>query len=96
VLYAFKRGNVEAPANSELNWGSQKPTDKVTILGNREIELLLTLARQGFIEVTCRETAGGPHAESDDADLVLVPMVKSETEFALAAAHPRFRGTSLR
>jgi len=69
-----------------VSLAAAKPTDKVTILGNREIELLLTLARQGFIEVTCRETAGGPHAESDDADLVLVPMVKSETEFALAAA----------
>ena len=31
------------------------PTDKVTILGNREIELLALLLRQGFVEVTCRE-----------------------------------------
>src|SRR5277367_3638546 len=43
-----------------VSLAAAKPTDKVTILGNREIELLLTLARQGFIEVTCRETAGGP------------------------------------
>jgi len=63
-----------------------KHTDKVTILGNGEIEFLLALARQGFVEVTCRAAAGGPHGALEEADLVLVPMVKSEGELALAAA----------
>jgi hypothetical protein len=66
-----------------------KHSDKVTILGNREIELVLALARQGFVEVTCRGTAPGPHIASDAADFVVAPAVESETELALAAVEAK-------
>ena len=66
-----------------------KHSDKVTILGNQEIDLVLALARQGFLDVTCREAARGPHISTDAADIVLVPSVRSETELASAAAEAK-------
>jgi hypothetical protein len=70
-----------------------KPTDKVTILGQAEIELLLALSRMGFAEVTCRDVARGPHIASDPADIVVAPAVKGEAELERAVKEA---GRSLR
>lgn len=81
----------DAEATAELaermvTLAAARTSDKVTILGNGEIALVLALARQGFMAVTCREAARDPHAASDAADIVLAPMVKGETELVEAAA----------
>jgi hypothetical protein len=61
-----------------------KSTDKVTILGRGAIDLLLALAEQGFVAVSCRGIARGPHLPTDTADVVLAPAIASETELAAA------------
>lgn len=73
-------------ANSVL--ADAKLTDKVTILGHAEIDLLLALARKGFMDVSCRN-ANGPHVASDAADVVVAPAVANETELAAAATEAR-------
>jgi hypothetical protein len=63
-------------------------TDKVTILGNSEIDLLLALSKKGFLDVSCRN-ADGPHVACDAADVVVAPAVANEIELAAAAAEAR-------
>ena len=60
-------------------------TDKVTILGQAQIDLLLALAKKGFVDVSCRD-ARGPHVATDAADVVVAPAIASEAELAAAEA----------
>jgi hypothetical protein len=63
-------------------------TDKVTILGNTQIDLLLALAKKGFVDVSCRNVHG-PHIAADDADVMVAPAIANESELAVAAAEAR-------
>jgi hypothetical protein len=63
-------------------------TDKVTILGRAQIDLLLALAQKGFVDVSCRN-ADGPHVTADPADVVVAPAIASEAELVVAAAEAR-------
>jgi hypothetical protein len=57
-----------------------KPTDRVTIVGPEQIEMLIELAGRGFVEVTCCAAKGGPNAGEGPVDLVVAPAVHSEAE----------------
>jgi hypothetical protein len=57
-----------------------KPTDRVTIVGCEQIDILIEFAGRGFVEVTCRAAMGGPNAEEASADLVVAPAVHSQAE----------------
>jgi hypothetical protein len=57
-----------------------KPTDRVTIVGCEQIEMLIGLAERGFVEVTCCAAMGGPNAGEAPVDLVAAPAVHSEAE----------------
>jgi hypothetical protein len=73
---------------AESVFADARLTDKVTILGNTQIDLLLALAKKGFVDVSCRK-ADGPHVAGDAADVVVAPSIASETELAVAAAEAR-------
>ena len=61
-----------------------RPTDRVTILGDGEIDLLLALSQRGFAEVTCRKTESRCRAASGAADIVVAPHVRGEAELESA------------
>ena len=67
-------------ARDMIELAGAKPSDSVTVIGCYHIELLLELAAQGFRDVTCRRSAGGPAGE-EPTDIVVAPTI-SEKQFA--------------
>ena len=57
-----------------------KPTDRIIVAGCEHIEVLIALARCGFVEATCRTAVSGPSAGEASADLIIAPTVHSEAE----------------
>lgn len=64
-------------------------TEKITILGSGEIDLMLALARLGYADVTCRDVARTPHIPTEAADLVIAPSVKDDAELETAVAEAK-------
>jgi hypothetical protein len=62
------------------------PGDRVTILGDDEVELVSALANRGFAAVKCCGLASGPQISRNSADVVLAPTLKDDADFGTAAA----------
>lgn len=59
-----------------------KRSDRVMIVGCEHIELLIQLAHQGFVDVTCRAALAGPNAGEMPADIIVAPAVHREPKLA--------------
>lgn len=59
--------------------------EKITILGSGEIDLMLALARLGYVDVTCRNVSGVPHIAIEAADIVIAPSVEDGADLEAAA-----------
>jgi hypothetical protein len=51
-------------------------------VGCEHIELLIQLAQQGFVDVTCLDVTAGPNAGEMSADSIIAPAVDREPELA--------------
>lgn len=63
-----------------------KPTDRVTILGRGQIDLLVEFAHRRFRRVECHAAEGCHSAAEMKADLVVAPSVRDERELMLTAS----------
>lgn len=55
-------------------------TDKVLIAGADQLDFLVALIQRGFSQVACQSADCGPHASKGDADILIAPHVRSETD----------------
>src|SRR5215510_7808010 len=51
----------------------RKRTDRVILVGCEHIELLIELAHQGFVDVTCCTALAGPNAGEMSGDVIIAP-----------------------
>jgi hypothetical protein len=58
-----------------------KRTGRVVVVGCEHIELLIQLARHGFVDVTYSRMLAGPHAGETAVDIIIAPAADREPEF---------------
>jgi hypothetical protein len=66
-----------------------RPTDRVTVIGENEIDLLRALAKRGYVAVNCVGLSDTRRFSGNIADVVVAPTVKSDWEFGAAAAEAK-------
>jgi hypothetical protein len=59
----------------------RRRTDHVIVVGAQNIELVVQLARHGFLDVTCRSMLTGPTVGTRSAGIIIVPGVDRVPEW---------------
>jgi hypothetical protein len=74
-------------ADELITTSGARPSDHIIIAGSEQLELLITLIRQGFSNVSCQSAKCGPHSPEGEADILLVPSARSEADLLLILRH---------
>jgi hypothetical protein len=64
-----------------------QPVQRINLTGHQTIDIFLGLCRRGFLNVTCRTAAEGPHTTEDSADSLWIFGTESSAELRTMLAN---------